>query len=63
MIRRAPATYDLHEYVDEKREALERWAGYLAQLRDGQLHVQEIGPQSGVGKSAAQAAHRQAPFG
>ena len=40
---RMQATYDLHEYVDEKREALERWASYLAQLRDGPLHAQKNG--------------------
>jgi integrase len=34
---RMRATYDLHEYVDEKREALKRWAKYLAHLRDHEL--------------------------
>ena len=34
---RMEATYDLHEYIDEKREALERWAKYLADLRDAAL--------------------------
>jgi hypothetical protein len=28
------ATYDVHDYVAEKREALERWANYLAGLCD-----------------------------
>jgi integrase len=28
------ATYDLHEYLDEKREALDRWEKYLKSLRD-----------------------------
>ena len=26
------ATYDLHEYEDEKREALELWAQHLAKI-------------------------------
>jgi integrase len=52
---RIEATYDVHEYVDEKRDALERWASYLVQLRDGQLHAQKHSPQSSAGKSAAQA--------
>jgi integrase len=26
--------YDLHEYIEEKRDALEKWAAYLAELRD-----------------------------
>jgi len=33
---RIEATYDVHEYVDEKREALEKWATYLTELRDAQ---------------------------
>jgi integrase len=32
---RIEATYDVHGYIDEKREALEKWAKYLAKLRDG----------------------------
>jgi integrase len=32
---RIEATYDVHGYIDEKREALEKWAKYLAELRDG----------------------------
>ena len=31
---RIEATYDVHGYIDEKREALEKWAKYLAELRD-----------------------------
>jgi len=31
---RMEATYDVHEYLDEKRQALEKWANYLADLRD-----------------------------
>jgi integrase len=31
---RMEATYDVHDYVEEKREALEKWANYLADLRD-----------------------------
>jgi integrase len=31
---RIEATYDLHEYLSEKREAIEKWAQYLAALRD-----------------------------
>ena len=33
---RIEATYDLHEYIDEKREALRKWAKYLVELRDTQ---------------------------
>jgi len=33
---RMEATYDVHDYVDEKRESLDKWAKYLAELRDGQ---------------------------
>ena len=29
-------TYDLHDYLDERREALERWDGYLSRLVTGQ---------------------------
>jgi hypothetical protein len=29
---RIEATYDVHGYIDEKREALEKWAKYLAGL-------------------------------
>jgi integrase len=32
---RIEATYDLHEYIDEKRDALEKWAKHLKDLRDG----------------------------
>jgi integrase len=31
---RIEATYDVHDNLDEKREALERWAGHRARLRD-----------------------------
>jgi integrase len=31
---RIEATYDVHDYVDEKRAALEKWAKYLQDLRD-----------------------------
>jgi len=30
------ATYDVHHYIDEKRAALEKWAKYLADLRDAE---------------------------
>jgi integrase len=33
---RMEATYDVHDYIDEKREALDKWAKYLAELRDSQ---------------------------
>ena len=36
---RIEATYDVYGYIDEKREALEKWARYLAELRDGRLTV------------------------
>jgi integrase len=29
---RIPGTYDRHDYLDEKREALDKWADYLAEL-------------------------------
>ena len=29
---RIEATYDVHDYIDEKREALEKWAAYLRDL-------------------------------
>jgi hypothetical protein len=32
-------TYDAHDYLAEKREALEKWAMYLADLRDLQGSV------------------------
>jgi hypothetical protein len=28
------AAYDLHEYVEEKREALQAWEAYLKRLQD-----------------------------
>ncbi len=28
-----PGTYDVHDYLDEKRDALEKWAAHLAGLR------------------------------
>jgi integrase len=31
---RIEATYDVHDYIDEKRTALEKWAKYLKDLRD-----------------------------
>lgn len=31
---RIEATYDVHEYMTEKREAVEKWAQHLADLRD-----------------------------
>ena len=33
---RMEATYDVHDYIDETREALGKWGRYLAELRDGQ---------------------------
>jgi len=33
---RMEATYDVHDYLAEKREALEKWARYLADLQDAQ---------------------------
>jgi hypothetical protein len=38
---RIEATYDVHEYLDEKRDALERWEKYLAELRDSALSPKE----------------------
>jgi integrase len=31
---RIEATYDVHDYIDEKRAALEKWARYLQDLRE-----------------------------
>jgi integrase len=31
---RIPGTYDRYEYLDEKREALEKWATHLASLKE-----------------------------
>ena len=47
---RIEATYDVHGYIDEKREALEEWAMYLAELRDGQRAAQRTTRQARVGK-------------
>jgi integrase len=33
---RIEATYDVHGYIDEKREALEKWTKYLRTLRDAE---------------------------
>jgi integrase len=33
---RMEATYDVHDYIDEKREALNKWAKYLEKLSHGQ---------------------------
>jgi len=52
---RIEATYDVHEYVDEKREALERWAKYLAELRDGQAPAPTRVRRTGLGKAVEQA--------
>ena len=48
---RIEATYDVHVYIDEKREALEKWAKYLAELRDGQRAVPK---NTSVGKTGNQ---------
>jgi len=34
---RIEATYDVHGYIDEKREALDKWAKYLAGLCDSRV--------------------------
>lgn len=34
---RIEATYDVHSYVDEKRDALEKWADYLANLGNSEV--------------------------
>jgi len=47
---RIEATYDVHEYVDEKRDALERWAKYLEDLSDGQPSAQRTNRQARVGE-------------
>jgi len=38
---RIEATYDVHEYLDEKRKALEKWEKHLAALRDAALSSKE----------------------
>jgi len=48
---RIEATYDVHGYIDEKREALDKWAKYLAELRDGQPAVPK---DTSVGKTGNQ---------
>ena len=35
---RIEATYDVHRYIDEKREALEKWARHLQNLCDDLNH-------------------------
>jgi integrase len=48
---RIEATYDVHGYIDEKREALEKWAKYLAELRVGRRAVPK---NTSVGKTGNQ---------
>jgi integrase len=48
---RIEATYDVHGYIDEKREALEKWAKYLALLCNGQRAVAK---NASVGKTVNQ---------
>jgi len=31
-----PGTYDTHDYLDEKRDALDKWAKHLQGLKCGQ---------------------------
>ena len=45
---RIEATYDVHEYVDEKREALDKWGKYLAGLLDGQSSANKRERRPGV---------------
>jgi integrase len=52
---RIEATYDVHEYVDEKREALQTWAKYLAELRDGLPSPQRVGRSPKVSNRVDQA--------
>ncbi len=37
---RIEATYDVHGYIDEKREALDKWTKYLLELRDAETSRQ-----------------------
>lgn len=41
---RIPGTYDVHDYLEEKREALEKWAAYLIVLKPAvpQLDTQPV---------------------
>jgi hypothetical protein len=41
---RMEATYDLHGYIEEKREALERWAKYLVELCETGVSPKECPP-------------------
>jgi hypothetical protein len=34
--------YDVYEYLDEKRAALEKWAGYLAELKDREMRPELV---------------------
>ena len=38
---RIEATYDVHEYLDEKRDALEKWEKHLVELRDAAMSSKE----------------------
>ena len=38
---RMEATYDVHEYLDEKRDALEKWEKHLVELRDAAMSSKE----------------------
>jgi len=46
--------YDLHDYLDEKREALDKWEQYLKSLRDcsakasGETHPDMRDPPGGA---------------
>ena len=41
------AAYDLHEYLDEMRDALEKWERYLRSLRDDSKPSFEAHPDMG----------------
>jgi integrase len=47
---RIEATYDVHDYIDEKRAALEKWARYLQGLRDDLSESS----QTGIGTTVKQ---------
>ncbi len=44
---RIEATYDVHDYIDEKRETLEKWAKYLKDLRDAKTVEPSVSQRRG----------------
>jgi integrase len=57
---RIEATYDVHDYVDEKREALDKWGKYLTELLDGQSSTKKRDHQPGSERRVIEREFRQA---